>query len=64
MPGDMWDDLDSETTIHALVEAIRSGGHECEFLEGDRTLLDSVRKLDPDICFSLISPQATSLSGC
>jgi D-alanine-D-alanine ligase len=53
MPGDMWDDLDSEKTILALIEAIRSGGHECEFLEGDSTILDSVRKLAPDICFNI-----------
>ena len=53
MPGDRWDDLDSEKTIHALIEAIKSGGHDCEFLEGDRTLLDSVRKLNPDICFNI-----------
>lgn len=53
MPGDMWDDLDSEKTVNTLIEAIRSGGHECDFLEGDSTLLDSVRKLQPDICFNI-----------
>jgi len=53
MPVDMWDDLDSEKTILSLVEAIKSGGHECEFLEGDGSLLDSVRKLKPDICFNI-----------
>jgi len=34
MPEDQWDDLDSEATIIALVEAILSSGHYCEFLEG------------------------------
>jgi D-alanine-D-alanine ligase len=53
MPSDIWDDLDSEKTIGALVEAIRSGGHRCEFLEGDSTILDSVRNLKPDICFNI-----------
>ena len=53
MPEDQWDDLDSEKTIHALVEAIRSGGHTCEFLEGDITVVDTVRKFKPDICFNI-----------
>jgi len=53
MPADQWDDLDSEKTVNALVEAIRSGGHECEFLEGDVTLIDTVRKYRPDICFNI-----------
>ncbi|MDY6845749.1 MAG: hypothetical protein SVP52_01270 [Chloroflexota bacterium] len=53
MPEDQWDDLDSEKTIHALLEAIRSGGHTCEFLEGDITVVDTVRKFKPDICFNI-----------
>lgn len=53
MAEDQWDDLDSEKTVMALVEAIRAGGHECEFLEGDVSLLDSVRKYQPDICFNI-----------
>jgi len=53
MPEDQWDDLDSEKTIHALVEAIRSGGHTCEFLEGDISIVDTVRKFKPDMCFNI-----------
>lgn len=53
MAEDQWDDLDSEKTTNALVEAIRSGGHTCEFLEGDITLYDTVRKFKPDICFNI-----------
>ena len=53
MPPDQWDDLDSEKTIKSLVDAIHSGGHLCEFLEGDSTLLDTVRKFNPDICFNI-----------
>jgi D-alanine-D-alanine ligase len=53
MAPDQWDDLDSEKTVGVLVEAIRSGGHTCEFLEGDVTLLDTVRKYKPDICFNI-----------
>jgi len=53
VPADQWDDLDSENTVNALVEAIRAGGHTCEFLEGDITLLDTLRKFKPDICFNI-----------
>lgn len=53
IPEDQWDDLDGEKTINALVDAIRSGGHVCEFLEGDITLVDTVRKFKPDICFNI-----------
>jgi D-alanine-D-alanine ligase len=53
MPADQWDDLDSEKTVNALAEAIRAGGHTCEFLEGDVTLYDTLRKFKPDICFNI-----------
>ena len=53
MPEDKWDDLDSEKTAAALVEAIRSAGHECEFLEGNLTLIDTLPKFKPDICFNI-----------
>ena len=53
MPEDQWDDLDSEGTINALVDAIRSAGHVCEFLEGDITIYDTLRKYKPDICFNI-----------
>lgn len=53
MPEDQWDDLDSESTTEALINAIRAGGHVCEFLEGDITLLDTIRKFNPDICFNI-----------
>ena len=53
MAADQWDDLDSEKTVNALVEAIRAGGHECEFLEGDVSLLDTLRMHKPDICFNI-----------
>lgn len=53
MAEDQWDDLDSEKTVNNLVEAIRSGEHVCEFLEGDVSLFDTVRKFKPDICFNI-----------
>ena len=53
MQPDQWDDLDSEKTVATLVEIIRSAGYECEFLEGDITLLDTLRAYKPDICFNI-----------
>lgn len=53
MHFDQWDDLDSETTIHALVDAFRSAGHVSEFLEGNMSLLHTLDKFKPDICFNL-----------
>lgn len=53
MPDDQWADLDSEKTINALVGAIRDGGHTCEFLEGDLSLIDTIRTFEPDICFNI-----------
>ncbi len=53
MAQDQWDDLDSEKTINALVEAIRAGGHTCEFLEGNISLSDTLPVFKPDICFNI-----------
>jgi D-alanine-D-alanine ligase len=53
MPADQWDDLDSEKTINALVEAIRAGGHTCEFLEGNLSLFQTLPAFKPDICFNI-----------
>ena len=53
MSADHWADLDSESTINALIEAIKSGGHSCEFLEGDVSLWDTVKLYKPDICFNI-----------
>jgi D-alanine-D-alanine ligase len=53
MAQDQWDDLDSEKTIKALVEAIRAGGHTCEFLEGNLSLVTTLQTFKPDICFNI-----------
>jgi len=53
MKEDHWADLDSERTVNALVEAIHAGGHECEFIEGNISMVDSIQKYKPDICFNI-----------
>ena len=50
---DQWDDLDSAKTILSIVDAIKSGGHDCEFLEGNATLIEHLNKYQPDICFNI-----------
>src|SRR5258708_5432564 len=53
MSPDSWADLDSESTIEALVAAIRAGGHTCVFREGCPELYDQLRDDRPDICFNI-----------
>jgi len=53
MAQDQWDDLDSEKTVNALVEAIRAGDHTCEFLEGNISLFETLSVYKPDICFNI-----------
>lgn len=53
MLKDQWDDLDSEKTVNALVDAIRSGGYEAEFFEGNLSLIEKLPQYRPDICFNI-----------
>ncbi len=53
MSPDRWDDLDSEETIESILDAIRAGGHQATFLEGDTSLITTLPKLRPDICFNI-----------
>jgi D-alanine-D-alanine ligase len=53
MQPDQWDDLDSEKTVAALVDAVRAGGYESEFFEGNLSLVETLGKYRPDICFNI-----------
>ncbi len=53
MPDDRWDDLDSEETINAILAALQAGGHEATFVEGNLSLLETLPRLRPDICFNI-----------
>ncbi len=53
MADDHWDDLDSESTVEALLEAIHAGGHAPTFFEGTADLVGHLRDFQPDICFNL-----------
>ncbi len=53
MSPDHWDDLDSEETIQAILDALEAVGHRATFLEGDTSLYDNLQKTKPDICFNI-----------
>ena len=50
---DFWADLDSEETVEAIAGALRRRGHRVTILEGDGTLYDRLRQVEPDICFNI-----------
>jgi len=53
MTADHWADLDSESTVEALVAAVKAGGHDAFFREGDADLVNKLREDRPDICFNI-----------
>ena len=57
MPDDQWDDLDSPRTVEAIVEALRNGGHEAEFVEASihapYDVIERLRAYQPDLCFNI-----------
>ena len=53
LPESSWPELDSETTIDAIVAALREAGHRATFLEGDLSLVKKLPALKPDICFNI-----------
>lgn len=53
MAEDFWADLDSEETVEAIAGALRRCGHRVTILEGDGTLYDRLRQVEPDVCFNI-----------
>jgi D-alanine-D-alanine ligase len=53
MTADHWADLDSESTVESLLAAIKAGGHDAFFREGDADLVNKLREDKPDICFNI-----------
>lgn len=52
-PPDAWAELDSMTTVEAIIRALESVGHEAFHLEGDASLTDRLHETAPDFCFNL-----------
>jgi D-alanine-D-alanine ligase len=57
MPEDRWDDLDSSTTMDAIVQVFRDAGHEAEFFEASilppYNLVKRLTTYQPDLCFNM-----------
>jgi D-alanine-D-alanine ligase len=53
MSPDAWAELDSPTTIQAICTALETGGHRATFLEGNLSLVETLPRLKPDICFNI-----------
>jgi D-alanine-D-alanine ligase len=57
MPDDQWDDLDSPITVDAIVEGLKSAGHEAIFLEASvrepYNLAQKLVEYKPDLCFNI-----------
>lgn len=52
-PPDALAEYDTVETVEGIAGALREGGHEVIPLEGDTTLLDTLRQVRPDICFNI-----------
>jgi D-alanine-D-alanine ligase len=52
-PEDALAEFDSPETISALRTALESWGHRVIYLEADETLLDTIRRTSPAICFNI-----------
>ena len=52
---DVWDDLDSMSTIQHILDALCSGGHRAEFFEASLAfdLVEKLRTFAPDLCFNI-----------
>ncbi len=53
LSDDAWDDLDSDVTVNAIIAALESAGHRATFLEGNLSLVETLSRLSPDICFNI-----------
>jgi D-alanine-D-alanine ligase len=53
LPLDYFSEFDSEETINAIAQALRSQGNEVFFVEADETLITQLKNHDPDIVFNI-----------
>ncbi|MCB0130593.1 MAG: hypothetical protein KDD78_07085 [Caldilineaceae bacterium] len=52
-PADALADYDTPETVQAVENALAGAGYEVFPLEADHTLLDTIRDVNPDICFNM-----------
>jgi D-alanine-D-alanine ligase len=46
-------EYDREETVEAIMQSLRGVGHEAFLLEGDETLMETLRKHKPEFCFNI-----------
>lgn len=54
IPPDFFAEGDSSETIQAVMDAIRSGGHDVIGIEGDDEALQKLEKIRPDLVFNIV----------
>jgi len=52
-PPDALAEYDSIETVQAIEDALEAGGHQVIPLEGNETLLNTLRQVAPDMCFNI-----------
>ena len=52
-PPDALAEYTTQATVNAVSDALASAGHEVIQLEADLSLLDTIRRVNPDICFNM-----------
>ena len=50
---DIWAELGTIGEVQGIVEALERGGHTAAFFEGNLTLLDTLPRFRPDLCFNM-----------
>ena len=52
-PPDEAVEYDREETVQAILDSLRMVGHDAYFLDGDETLMETIRQNRPDFCFNI-----------
>jgi D-alanine-D-alanine ligase len=50
---DSWAELSTLEDLQPVLDALRRGGHVAEFFEGDQTLIDTLSRFRPHLCFNM-----------
>jgi D-alanine-D-alanine ligase len=50
---DSWAELSTLEDVQPILDALRRGGHVAEFFEGGPTLIDTLPRFRPDLCFNM-----------
>jgi D-alanine-D-alanine ligase len=51
-PPGRWDDLDDRITVEAIIDSLKSLGHEARYYPADVTLVQDLAYFQPELCFN------------